>query len=97
MERTQGLAFAGLRRKKDPSFAMLFPFSRSPMARGLLFPWEHSQAVRAQSKGRQAAVALLLRSLCNHHGHLRVLDATVDLVGVRHPLHQLLRRWPEGQ
>src|SRR6266702_3448472 len=50
MKRTQGLAFAGLRRKEDPSFAMVCPFGRSPMTRGLLFPWKHPQAISDQTE-----------------------------------------------
>ena len=37
------------------------------------------------------------RSLGNHHRHLRILDAAVDLVRVRHPLDQLLGTRSEGQ
>src|SRR5271154_5913968 len=63
MKRTQGLAFAGFRRNKDPSFAVFCPFGCSPMTSGLLFPWKHSQAIGNQTEGGQNAVPLLLRSL----------------------------------
>jgi hypothetical protein len=39
----------------------------------------------------------LLRAFCNHHRHLCSLHAAVDLIGVRHPLHKLMRRRAEGQ
>src|SRR5271163_579321 len=48
MKRTQGLAFAWLRCKEDPSFPFFRPFGCSPMTRGLLLPWKHSQAIGDQ-------------------------------------------------
>ena len=97
MQRTQCLALAGFRGKEDPALPVLGPIGGGPMIRRFVFARQHPQAVGDQSERGQDAVALLLRALRNHHRHLGILDAAVDLVGVRHPLDQLLGRGAEGQ
>ena len=62
-----------------------------------VFARQHPQAVGDQSERGQNAIALLLRALGDHRGHLGILDAAVDLVGVGHPLDKFLGRWAEGQ
>jgi hypothetical protein len=97
VQRAQRLALAGFRGQKDPALPVLRPIGGAPVVPGFVFARQHPQAVGDQTERGQYTVALLLRALGDHRRHLGILDATVDLVGVGHPLDKLLGRGAEGQ
>ena len=97
MQRTERGALFGLRRDKDPAFPFFRPFGCRPGRFCLGARGHHAQAIRDQAERSEDAVALLLRALRDHERHLGSHDTAVDLFIVRHPLHEVLGRWPVGQ
>ena len=87
MQRTQGLALAGLRGKEDPSSAALRPIrSQSNDSR----PSLSVGSIRRLSAIKPSEARTPLRCCCAPFAIIIAisvfLDAAVDLVGVRHPL-----------